>query len=75
MMTREKHILLTFWSHSVLLKVNQYTQSNLMIYNLSMLKKILVINFSDKIIYFLRNFQIMIFYWKLSAMKELSNDL
>ena len=75
MMTQEKHILLTFWSHSVLLKVIQYTQSNLMIYNLSMLKKILVINFSDKIIYFLRNFQIMIFYWKLSAMKELSNDL
>ena len=34
-------IFLAFWSHSVLSKVNEHTKSNLMIYNLSMLKKII----------------------------------
>ena len=34
-------IFLAFWSHSVLSKVNQHTKSNLMIYNLSILKKII----------------------------------
>ena len=38
---------LTLWSHSVLLRICQHTKSNLMIYNLSMLKKI---NFSSSLL-------------------------